>query len=349
MVNASALIVSALIAAAQPTGPELERCPAGPVTCGPLGGAEQRRAQGLEDLSALAKKKVQIVRIFMQDGFGSRPPTISFVRRPGHEPTLEIATIAQDDGAPAIAVPIPLEAWLRVRGQVAYFDAPAPPPPPGVSIAPCVHPYSARIEVTDPAEPGAPLRERSAFQSQCPGGPTYAAAIQLAPQAKALIPSCALLNDNLFGGAPWALSFCAAMRGDKVAVAQARNVLGSPWLMNPRSADFAPFLQHHFYDFAEFRWMDEPTVKESARVAAAWADKLSRGSLRPKTWTGIDDGHVEIEGVIGDVGPPGFERTLPQFRLTMEKGNGFDFRIFKLVVTAPPESAAEDRQSSPKS
>ncbi|TPG20107.1 hypothetical protein EAH87_09980 [Sphingomonas koreensis] len=312
-------------------------CAANKTNCGSLGGPEQRASQGLESLEDLVKQNVHIIRVFTQSGFGNRYATISFVRRPGQEPTLEIASVANPANKPALSIPIPLDDWLDANSAVAFFDAdvPARPKADGRMLAlPCLHPYLQRVEVVDRPETNGPMRIRQNAQSQCGYGPTYAAAVQLLRRAKRLIPACALLNDDDFADVAWLLSFCASINGDAVAVAQARNVYGNPWLERPRSSDYGQFLEHYFYDFAEMTWPDEPTVNGEQSVANLWAAKFSKLQLIPKKWTGLDGDHVEIKGVIVDPTKTLSQDGMLHFKLRMVKENGFDFRIHNMIVTA---------------
>lgn len=312
-------------------------CPSDQPGCNDLGGARQREQLKVDALPALAAADVQIIRIFTADGFGGRFAAISYVRRPGEEPAIEIAA---GGPRPSLSMPISAEAWDQALLEVANFDASPAPRAGAVPFPPCLHPWQARIEVVDRRYTGAPPRVRAKSQLQCEDGSTYAIALLLTQQAKKLIPSCALLEDRFgFGSAASLLTFCAAMKGDKAAVAQAHNVFRSPWLENPLNEGVGEFLAHHFDDQALLSWPGEPPVHGMTEVAARWATKFSKLLIAPRAWTGVDDHQVLIEGVIYDGTIGQQEDALPHFKLLMTKENGFDFRIREMLVTSGRDGA----------
>lgn len=273
----------------------------------------------------------EIVRASFIDGYGNQAGIVAFMRRAAEEPRVEVRTAA----GKALATVVPLEIWERVRSKAALFDRALKPVPSKNDQSICLHPWSVSVEAVDPAGPGRPAAIRKAAQSACDTGLAVPLAFELAREAVASLPACALLDSKQYRNDVTRLAGCALLEGDRAAAALARNAYGSDWFENTRGDRTEYAIRHLFFDQARLDWGG--TVAEgSAEAAKLWSGRLENATLFPRRVVGETADRVRIEGVIFRFADN--RGTQAPVTMVWTKENGFGFRVRSIVVG--PEKAA---------
>ena len=144
----------------------------------------------LPTVQSVASSGGEIVRASFIDGYGKPAGVVAFMRRPGEEPRVEVRTAAGG----TLATAVPLDTWERVRSAAALFDRTLAPVPSADGPSICLHPWSVSVEAVDPARSGRPAAIRKAVQSTCDTGLAVPLAFNLAREAVAVLPACAMLD-----------------------------------------------------------------------------------------------------------------------------------------------------------
>ncbi len=185
-------------------------------------------------------------RALFVDGYGRDVAAVTFVRRRGAGPRVEIAVPQDGDAAEAAPLSAPIDdtTWSRVLRASAYFDRTLVDRP-GEDGVICLHGWMATGEgvdaprvnqnvvagtgseglARDPSLPvQAPMTEgitRTATQSACEDGLVLTYAFELARIALAALPQCATLDVRDFRNEATLLAACARLRGDRLVAGEA--------------------------------------------------------------------------------------------------------------------------------
>jgi hypothetical protein len=281
----------------------------------------------LPTVQSVASSGGEIVRASFIDGYGKPAGVVAFMRRPGEEPRVEVRTAAGG----TLATAVPLDTWERVRSAAALFDRTLAPLPKADRPSICLHPWSVSVEAVDPARSGRPAAIRKAVQSTCDTGLAVPLAFELAREAVAALPACALLDARQYRNDISRLAGCTLLEGDRAAAALARNAYGSDWFASTRGDRTEYAIRHLFFDQARIDWAGT-TVEGSSAAAKIWSSQLENASVFPRHIIGETADRVRIEGVI--VRFTGNRSTQAPVTMVWTSENGFGFRVRSAVVGA---------------
>jgi len=243
----------------------------------------------LPTVQSVASSGGEIVRAFFVDGYGNQAGVVAFMRRPGEEPRVEVRTAASG----TLATAVPLDTWERVRSAAALFDRTLAPVPSADGPSICLHPWSVSVEAVDPARPGRPAAIRKAVQSACDTGLAVPLAFELAREAVAALPACALLDARQYRNDVTRLAGCTLLEGDRAAAALARNAYGSDWFASTRGDRTEYAIRQLFFDQARLDWAGT-TVEGSEAAAKLWSSRLENASVFPRHIIGETANRVRI-------------------------------------------------------
>ncbi len=281
----------------------------------------------LATVESVASSGGEVVRSFFIDGYGNPAGVVAFMRRPGEEPRVEVQTAAGG----TLATVVPLDTWERVRSAAALFDRTLAPAPKADRPSICLHPWSVSVEAVDPARSGRPAVIRKAVQSTCDTGLAVPLAFELAREAVAALPACALLDARQYRSDISRLAGCTLLEGDRAAAALARNAYGSDWFASTRGDRTEYAIRQLFFDQARIDWAG--TIAEGAAAAAKiWSSHLEDASVFPRHIIGETADRVRIEGVI--VRFTGNRSTQAPVTMVWTRENGFGFRVSSATVGA---------------
>lgn len=278
--------------------------------------AVQQRMRDLYAVAAtdvLLGQGVTLRRAMFVDGYGNDVVAISFVRRPGQSPTVEVhvpqnGTVA---GRP-LAAQLSNDMWQAVLAQSRFFDrALAPETNNGEqnedSMTFCLHGWFVVVEAVDsprvnqntlagtgsvaeerdpslpvdaPMDPG---RIRSDAESSCADGLASDFAFAMAEIAHQALPECGSLVRATYRNIPELLRQCRLLAGDRLVAGEA--------------AELAEKLERAIRagDEQEQAWLFVGIgPQRSARLRSA----ITGGRLWFARFTGIDADHAEISGLI---------------------------------------------------
>lgn len=281
----------------------------------------------LPTVQTVASSDGEIVRTFFIDGYGNQAGVVAFMRRPGEEPRVEVRTAAGG----TLATAVPLDTWERVRSAAALFDRTLAPVPNKDGPSICLDPWSVSVEAVDPARPGRPAAIRKAVQSACDTGLAVPLAFELAREAVAALPACALLNARQYRNDVTRLAGCTLLEGDRAAAALARNAYGSDWFATTRGDRTEYAIRQLFFDQARIDWAGT-TAEGSAAAAKIWSSQLENASIFLRHIIGETADRVRIEGVI--VRFTDNHSTQAPVTMVWTKENGFGFRVRSVTVSA---------------
>lgn len=265
------------------------------------------------------------VRASFVDGYGNQAGTVIFIRRPGEEPQVEFRTA----GGQTLATIVPLATWERVHTASALFDRTLTPVAAAQGLSFCLHPWSVSMEAVDRARPGRPAAVRTGTQSGCNDGLVMPLAFQLAREAVAAFPSCALLEAEQYRNDVTRLAGCTVLQGDRAAAALARNVFGSDWFSSTRGDRTEYGIRHLFFDRVRLDWAG--TIAEGSEAAAKlWSSRLEKASISPKRFVGETADRVRMEATVFRYAEN--RRYQAPVTIIWTRENGFGFRVHSATV-----------------
>lgn len=183
---------------------------------------------GMRPIEEHAAAGDQVRRAFYVDGYGRDMIAIAFVRAPGRDPTLFVHFPETEEGrSPPAEALVPAGVWEEVLDRSVHFDRelvspPAPKAESGAMVI-CIHSWVYTVEASDPASKDAPSRPRRDVEDACENGLGEAYASALAELALPLLPYCAALDPRQHRNTVSLLRACEALRGDRLAAAEAYN------------------------------------------------------------------------------------------------------------------------------
>lgn len=166
-------------------------------------------------IEAEAETGAEVYRVRMNDGYGRGLPVVTFARRVGHSPALEVIT----PKGGRLNVVISADVWNRVRKRAEHADRSLVPVGEAESRTICLHPWMATVEManTETVQNGrVPVRKAS--ESSCVPGLTWSYGAELVELAWNSAMPCDVM-DTPDMSAIMALGWCADFQGDRLAAA----------------------------------------------------------------------------------------------------------------------------------
>jgi hypothetical protein len=270
--------------------------------CAPKVQEKMRASYGLEDADALMKAGVTLRRAMYVDGYGRDVLAISFVRKPGVSPFVEIrlSCAGKKDCPPALSAAVSSKMWEQVIEQSRNFDqklaAELASAPKGedIPIAICMHSWVVVAEAVDAPQIDQSVASREKTKGEirrdtedaCAKGLAVPYAFQLAKLALDSLPECGGLAADDFRNTPMLLSTCAALRGDRLAAVDAYALV-----RDLRDVDLdEPADLAKFFTF------------EGRSRAAEFARQLAKGQLYLGSPDASDRNNATVKGEVGFFG-----------------------------------------------
>jgi hypothetical protein len=280
---------------------------------------KMRESYGLQDMQTLAKQGVTLRRAMIVDGYGNDTISVSFLRKPGQSPSIEVRLpCASDKQCPSpLTANVGSQIWSQVLNQSDKFDQKLASElkdkenSEDKAIILCMHGWVVVVEAVDAAEidlSGKPQENRKAIfrsdtESACAGGLAVPYAFQLADWAYDSLPECSGLNLKDFRNAPMLLATCARLGGDRLAAADAYELVGK--LRN--------------LDFDEKADAKELFSPESKARAADLVRELRGSRLYLDPPNAQDYEHATIEANVYFEGPSEGEEVYAPITFTLER------------------------------
>jgi hypothetical protein len=281
-----------------------ERCAAEAV-------AAQNRLFGLTDIAELNREGAYVRRAVFVDGYGNDLLAISFIRRRGEGPVLEMA--APHSANPRMAkltAALSSRLWERAIAADRHFDRLLQPRPREESddITVCLHGWLARVEASDPARQNPsyvnrfemPAIMRTAMGSACADDLAMAYAFELAELALAAAPNCDLISEQGQRNTVTRLADCLTLSGDRVAAARAHNEAQALRFLGHSSTRDAVELHRLFVDYGTARFEDR-SLGHGRGIPAELGALFNQWEfvyVQPLRFNGIDAEHVEMIGYV---------------------------------------------------
>lgn len=328
--------------------------------------AKTRNAYGIADVDALAAQGTYVRRAMLVDGYGRDILAVSFIRKKGMDPIVEIRA-PQPKGArtsSSISMPISLSEWNNMLSQGGYFDR---------DLAPmlaedgktelrniCLHSWMATVEAVDPARLSSnslPAMDevpviRRKTQSACDGGLAVQYAFQLADLAYDVLPVCQSINLEFQRNKVTALSTCLSLSGDRAAAGQALSLshgIEKALHIYPKDGTQTQKALEWLIVSADPNDRPQPGSNHITRnERAALVATLQQGDIYFSGYHGVDADHVEIDAmqVHRTDDQPSSENPQRKIKIYASREVG-EFRIYRIIAPAfetPPKPAAAKGQ-----
>ncbi|HEY0116063.1 MAG TPA: hypothetical protein VGB54_10110 [Allosphingosinicella sp.] len=278
---------------------------------------EHRRALelfGIVPIEEHARTGARVRRAFYIDSYGRYLVAISFIRAPGRDPMLHVDFPTREGAARALPATAPVSeaTWRQVLERSRHFDRdlvarPAAQNPDEVGnrhldpdevvVRGCLHGWVFKVEATDPSGPAA---ERMGFSQKledaCTGGLTVDYAEALAELALPLLPYCSALDPEQHRNVQSLLAECGLLEGDRLAAAQAYNLV---WRLRYVDGRDAGLLDRIFHTEAVLHWAGEELGGGTRSAVDAWvqrANALGRTEFSVTRVRGYGADRARIEG-----------------------------------------------------
>lgn len=275
---------------------------------------------------SIAAAHGELIRAFFVDGYNQNAGSIAFQRLAGEEPKL----IVRFANGRTLETVVPLATWTRIRDAALLFDRTLTPIKTDDAI--CLHAWDVKVEAVDPAAAGQSKPVRAIEQSACATGLAVPLAFQMASEAIAALPACALLDPKQYRNDVTRLFGCTLLEGDRAAAAEARNVYGSPWFDHTRGDRTAYTIQDLFFDRAHVDW--NGTIADGTEASAnLWSARLEKGSMFPRHIVGETADRVRMDATV--VHFTDGSGTQAPVTIIWTRENGFGFRVRSATVGAP--------------
>jgi hypothetical protein len=294
---------------------------------------KMRSSYGLDDAESLMAAGVTVRRAMYVDGYGRDVIAISFVRKPGASPFVEIRSpcAGQEDCPIPVSTVVSPKLWGKVIEQSQNFEQKlaselaSDPTGKDAPITICVHSWVVVAEAIDaPAinqsvssqemTKGALRRDT---EDSCTKGLAVPYSFQLAERALESLPECSGLDLDRFRNIPMLLATCNQLRGDRLAAADAyalvRDLNNVDW---DKPADFQGFFALH-----------------ARSRMAAFARDLGKGKLYLRTPHATDPDNANVKGEVAFYDSESDTTTRAPVALTLAREYG-DFKIVDYNVGA---------------
>jgi hypothetical protein len=349
------LIALFVLQSAYAQAPSSRKCTddSGMDRCDETGQAATRGKYGLAAIDKLAADGAYVRRAMIVDGYGRDILAVSFIRKKGSDPVVEIRAPAaeQNQDGESITIPISGQEWEKVLSKGAFFDrdlATKIPTNGGKEIVPiCLHSWMVTAEAADPARlsrytiPAAVLKaeSKSKTQSACGGGLAVDYAFELVELAYDMVPVCHSIALNTQRNRATALNACLSLSGDRAAAGQAMAL----------TYEIQDALDPFRKDVAEKQKAltglvvypdphDRPTagskrISENRRLELV--ELLSQGDIYFGRSTGVDADHAIVEATQFQRSddPDASKRPQRKIRIFASK-EGENFRVYDIEAAA---------------
>lgn len=202
---------------------------------------KMRASYGIEDAKTLMESGVTLRRAMIVDGYGNDIIAVTFARKPGSSPAVEIRSpcFGKKDCPDPMTASVTPQIWERVLNQSENFDQklareiPVKERGKDEPITLCLHGWVVVVEAADAAQleqnvlPAGkrPGELRSDTEGGCADGLALAYAFELVELARQSLPECGTLKSEWFRNSSMLLSNCAYLKGDRHAAGQAYALL----------------------------------------------------------------------------------------------------------------------------
>lgn len=189
--------------------------------CNPAVRSEVLEKLGLVSIEEEAATGAQVYRVRFVDGYGRDMPAIAFVRRPGHDPTVEVSGLDGQQLRGAVSQ----KDWNRVVVEARFADRDLQPLPKNEELNICLHSWAVTVEMAN-AVSGRNQQGivRSATQNACSDNLTVPYGFELAQIAYESLAPCAMIDMNQTRNHVTALSTCMRFSGDRFTAASLYNL-----------------------------------------------------------------------------------------------------------------------------
>lgn len=192
-----------------------------------------RAAYRVDDAESLMRAGVVLRRAMIVDGYGNDLIAITFQRKPGSAPQVDLRVPCDKRQAchAPLTAHVPIAIWNRVLRQSDDFDQELVRE---TDIAEgertiCIHAWLAVVEAVDPARNEVKTSRpelnsgtvRSDTESACADGLAVPFAFEIAELALQSLPECAALQPQAFRNTPTLLATCTRLGGDRIAASEA--------------------------------------------------------------------------------------------------------------------------------
>lgn len=222
---------------------------------------KMRASYGLEDVEALMKAGVSLRRAMYVDGYGNDEVAISFIRKPGASPFVEIRSpcVGEKDCPAPLVAPVASKTWDRIITWSENFDEKLAreiekqDQGDDKAIRICLHSWVVVAEAVDAPEIDQFSQKhgtekgtiRKDTEDACVDGLAVPFAFRLADAAFESLPECSTLNPAHFRNVPTLLSYCTYLRGDRIAAGEAYALVRELNAIEPNEAtDFEKFFKY---------------------------------------------------------------------------------------------------------
>ena len=253
--------------------------------CDPDVHARLLELYGVQSIEALNEQEVWVRRAFFVDGYGRDVALISFLRRPGESPMLEVLTPRRTDGTqwPVMRTDVPPEIWGRVIYEDRFFDrdlvVPAQDDGADAPIVICVHAWLYVVEASDPerrqlntagvSQSGLVRRD---VEDACSDGLAEPYATLLSELASGILPFCAPDAAEYFRNAATRLAACAVLSGDRMTASE---LMQATRILDLSPQYFRDDIGRLFGTRARLHRPDDPPGSEGTRARQAWIALLT--------------------------------------------------------------------------
>lgn len=296
----------------------------------------QRALYGVPTAEEMTADGTQMVRAFFVDGYGRDVGMVTAMRRAGESPRVEARGVPLESSGAAGTVlmsTLTLPQWTELVGSVEYVDRDLAPIVRNGNVippAPCLHSWVSTIEVID--ADGAVRRKT---QDACGEGLVTNAAFGLATVAVNADPACALMDPALVRNDVIRLAACRTLSGDRLAAAEAWNMLAQSGFTSPERHS-EPELVQYFYDRAIIEGV---AVENSSTAGARWQTIMNGGRFWPTRVRGKSADSVQVEGTVSrPQGARDGEWLQVPVSMQWTRRNGFGFRLESLNLATLPAS-----------
>ncbi|MEP2809366.1 hypothetical protein [Parasphingorhabdus sp.] len=233
------------------------------------------------------------------DGYGNDVVAIEFARKPGRSPRVKIETPKSPEGIqPAeLSAGIGQRDWSQIIGRSRLFDQKLAreleksKADGSGEITICLHGWFIVAEAGDAEslQPNVvgqqikPASIRRDAESACAGGLTVPYAFQMADVALKLLPECQSIEKESVRNVPKLLARCNLMRGDRLAAADAMQIVAKIEAVDENRSD------------QQLKWLLAASARE---LAPDFIKMLKSGKLYLGVPVGKGPDHASVDGVI---------------------------------------------------
>ncbi len=260
--------------------------------------AGMRDLYSWESAQSLTEAGITFRRMMFVDGYGNDVVAITFFRKPGQSPRVEVVTPRGEKERmhAELSATVGGKDWDNIISRSKLFDqklareVEKDNEEAGI-ITLCLHGWFVVAEAGDAAmmEPNLvgqrkmPAKIRSDAEGACAKGLTVPFAFEMADLALKLLPECQSFPTERVRNTPQLLAYCHKLGGDRLAASDAMGIVSKLEAYTRRGSNDQP------------RWM----LAQSARAGMpSFTDMLKLGELYLGFPFARDIDHASVDGVL---------------------------------------------------